>query len=278
MKPLQSMSFRSGTLVTIHKHIPILFFSLIFLWGCKNRGSEPSTELNQGVLFQVSVIDALLQGLFDGTYPVDEMMKKGNFGIGTFHALDGEMIILNDTLFQVVSSGEVKMPSGNILTPFAVITEFKSDKQISVGELSFDSLKTAFSQYFPTPNMFYAVKMQGEFRRVRTRSVPEQIKPYPTLAQVAAGQPEFTFENVNGVIVGFYCPHFVKGINVTGLHLHFLTEDRKGGGHLLDFEMNSGIMEIGYLHDFRLLLPEKGDFFGGDFTKDRTSELEKIEN
>jgi len=272
------MSFRSETIVPIYKQIPILFIPLVLLWSCNNSGREHSKESNQGILFQVSVIDALLQGLFDGVYPVDKMMEKGDFGIGTFHALNGEMIILNDTLFQVVSSGEVNMPSGNILTPFAVITEFKSDKQISLGELSFDSLKNSFSQYFPTPNMFYAIKMQGEFRRVRTRSVPEQSKPYPTLAEVAAVQPEFTFENVEGVIVGFYCPHFVKGINVTGLHLHFLTGDRKGGGHLLDFEMKSGSMEIGYLPDFRLLLPEEGDFFEGDFTKDRTKELEKIEN
>ncbi|MCH6198144.1 acetolactate decarboxylase [Aquiflexum sp. LQ15W] len=239
---------------------------------------ETPKELNQeGILFQVSVIDALLQGLYDGVYPVGKMMEKGDFGIGTFHALDGEMIILNDTLFQVVSSGEVLRPSGDILTPFAVITNFRSDKQLSLVELSFDSLKGGFSHYFPTPNMFYAVKLQGEFRFVRTRSVPLQTKPYPDLAEVAAGQPEFDFENVTGDIVGFYSPNFVKGLNVSGLHLHFLTTDRTGGGHILNFEMKSGTMEIGLLSQYQLILPERSDFFRGDFTNDRSAELEKIE-
>lgn len=260
------------------KLILILCSALISMWGCKYEPVETPKELKQGVLFQVSVIDALLQGLYDGVYSVDKMMEKGDFGIGTFHALDGEMIILNDTLFQVVSSGEVKMPSVDILTPFAVVTEFKSDKQFSLVEISFDSLKMGFSQFFPTPNMFYAVKLQGEFRFVRTRSVPVQVKPYPPLADVAAVQPEFTFENVTGDIVGFFCPEYVRGLNVTSLHLHFLTGDRRGGGHLLDFKMKSGKMEIGYLPDYRLVLPEGGDFFLGDFTKDRTAELEKIEN
>jgi len=138
-------------------------------------------------------------------------------------------------------------------------------------------LKTNFSRYFPTPNIFYAVKMTGEFSYMKTRSVPAQSKPYLPLVEVTKTQPEFEFTNVKGDIVGFYCPAYAQGINVTGLHLHFLTADRKGGGHILAFRVKNATLELEYLSDYRLILPTSGDFLGGDFTVDRTDDLENAE-
>jgi len=120
--------------------------------------------------------------------------------------------------------------------------------------------------------------MKGQFSFMKTRSVPAQSKPYPPLAEVTKTQPEFEFNNVEGEIVGFYCPAYAQGINVTGLHLHFLTADRTGGGHILAFEITNATLEIGYLSDYRLILPTSGDFLGSDFTIDRTDDLEEAEN
>lgn len=250
--------------------IPILF------WSC-NKETEYPQDTTSGSLVQVSVIDALLQGIYDGCYSTGNLLKHGNTGIGTFHALDGEMMILNDTAFQILSSGEVLVPDTSILTPFASITEFRADATYPVTNFTFDSLRNRFDQYFPTKNLFYVIKIKGKFSQMHTRSVPRQEKPYPPLSEVTANQPEFHFENVTGDLVGFYCPEFAKGINVTGMHLHFLTGDRKGGGHILDFILDSGSLEIGYIYDYRLILPEEGDFFGGDFSVDRQDELEEVE-
>ena len=85
----------------------------------------------------------------------------------------------------------------------------------------------------PTPNLIYAIKIEGVFKKVLTRSVPRQKKPYQPLTEIVKTQSTFQFENVEGVIVGIRCPTFMKGINVTGYHLHFLTKDRKAGGHVL---------------------------------------------
>lgn len=240
-----------------------------------NKEKLPSSN---GTLIQISVIDALLQGIYDGNFPIADLYKYGNYGIGTFNGLDGEMIVFNDTVYQVTSKGVVDKPSSDLLTPFAAVTTMKKDTSFNLNNSSFDLLKQNFDLYFPTPNIFYIVKIEGEFSYVKTRSVPKQSKPYPPLVEVTANQPEFEFGNVKGDIIGFYCPQYAKGINVTGLHLHFLNQSRTGGGHILEFELKTGTIEIGYLLNYRLILPAGGDFYGGDFTLDRSYDLEKAEN
>lgn len=110
------------------------------------------------------------------------------------------------------------------------------------------------------------------------RSVPAQEKPYPQLVEVTKNQPEFEFNDVKGTIAGFRCPSYVKGINVAGYHLHFLTEDKTGGGHVLEFSLIEGILALDYTSDFYLVLPrEKGAFFSTDLSKEREEELKEVE-
>lgn len=258
------------------KKLTFIIFSLsLLLGGCEKE--EVNSSSSKGIIIQVSVIDALLQGFYDGFVTTDSLLGWGNFGIGTFHALNGEMMILNDTVFQILSSGAIVIPTPDITTPFASITQFYSDTTFKLADISYDTLKADFNQYFPTPNLFYAVKIKGEFSYMKTRSVPEQTKPYPPLLEVTKSQPEFEFSSVKGDIVGFYCPAYAEGINVTGFHLHFLNADRNGGGHVLAFQIKNATLEVGYLSDFRLILPTSGDFLGGDFTIDRSDDLDQAE-
>jgi acetolactate decarboxylase len=254
----------------------LLILVSVILSACKT-GIEKTGEEEERVLVQVSVIDGLLQGIYDGTYPIGKLLDRGNMGTGTFDKLNGEMMILNDTAFQILSSGRVVIPAPETLTPFAAITEFRADTSFLISEITFDSIEAAFDHFFPTPNLFYAIHIKGDFRYVKTRSVPEQSKPYPPLVEVTRKQPEFEFENVKGDIAGFYTPDYTKGIAITGFHLHFLNSDRTGGGHITRFTLIEGTMEIGFLSDFQLILPEEGDFFLGNFNVDRTKELEEVE-
>lgn len=259
------------------KHALLILFLSLLISACHCDVEDACTP-QKGTLVQVSVIDALLQGIYDGYYPIGELSQHGNYGIGTFDGLDGEMVVFNDTVFQVVSSGEVKTPAASVLTPFAAVTHFYADTTFALEQLSFAELKANFDTFFPTPNIFYVVKMSGEFTTMKTRSVPKQSKPYPPLVEVTKDQPEFEFENVKGDIIGFYCPAYAEGINVTGLHLHFLNSNRTGGGHILEFSLKQGSLEIGYLMNYELILPEGGDFYGGDFTIDRSDDLEEAES
>jgi acetolactate decarboxylase len=98
----------------------------------------------------------------------------------------------------------------------------------------YGQLEQYLDKLLPTENIFYAIKIEGTFKYIKTRSVPKQNKPYPPLVEVVKNQPTFEFHNVKGTIVGFRCPSYVEGINVPGYHLHFITGDKKAGGHLLE--------------------------------------------
>ena len=76
---------------------------------------------------------------------------------------------------------------------------------------------------------------------------------------------------------GFFCPEFVKGINVSGYHLHYLSDDKTFGGHLLDFKLKSGILKLDKIQKFEMQLPESDSFQKTEYKTDRTGELEKVE-
>ncbi len=48
---------------------------------------------------------------------------------------------------------------------------------------------------------------------------------------------------MRGTVIGFRCPNYAVGLNVPGDHLHFITDDRKHGGHILGLE-SDGDAEI----------------------------------
>ncbi|MGP0047135.1 MAG: acetolactate decarboxylase, partial [Syntrophobacteraceae bacterium] len=201
-----------------------LIFILIFTGnsGALAQGRE---------MTQYSTIDVLMKGIYDGYVPIGEMLLHGDTGIGTFDGLDGEMVVVDGIAYQVTADGVVHIPAPTMTTPFAEVTFFHDDQEkVLPPGANLESFTREVDAIIPTPNIFYAVRIDGTFAKVITRSVPKQSKPYRPLTEIVKTQPTFTFENVRGVIVGWRCPAFVKGINVPGYHLHFLTEDRKGGG------------------------------------------------
>jgi acetolactate decarboxylase len=228
---------------------------------------------------QTATIDALLTGAYDGSMTCRELLSHGSLGIGTFDRLDGEMVLVDGNLYQVKADGKVYTPDRALTTPFAAVCSFAADKTVMLSRgMDFPAVQRALDEAAPNPNLFCAVRISGTFARMRTRSVPAQGKPYPPLAQVTSHQPEFFMENVSGQIVGFRCPAWVKGINVPGYHLHFISDDRTRGGHILDFEMTEGRAGVDVCHRLLLILPGQDEMFGAaDLSKDRAGELEAVE-
>lgn len=230
------------------------------------------------VLTQVSTIDALLNGLYDGETTVKELGEWGDFGIGTFDALDGEMVAVDGQFYQVTSRGTVEIPSPEIKTPFAAVTFFESDNKHPLQPgIDLQAFQGVMDDLIPTQNIFYAIRIEGSFQIVQTRSVPRQIKPYKPLSEITSSQPIFNLENVKGTIVGFRSPSYVNGINVPGYHLHFLTEDKKAGGHVLNFTLQEGVLQIDETRAFLMILPDDQNFDRLDLTVDRESELKQVE-
>ncbi len=247
--------------------------ALAFLFsGCNSQNGNGIT--------QVATIDALLTGVYDGHMSLETLRSYGDFGIGTFEGLDGEMILLNGTFYKVRSDGKVYLPPLSERTPFASVTKFVPDHKKSLLEpIDMKELEAAIDNLAPEQNRFVAFIVHGAFRHVKTRNVPAQKKPYPPLSEVAKTQPVFTLSNVRGTLIGFRSPAFVQGINVPGYHIHFLADDLSGGGHVLELEMSWGVLEADTVHQWlHLYLPSgSASFDAADLTRDRSSELNAVE-
>jgi acetolactate decarboxylase len=241
-------------------------------------GQQPAAATDHDTLYQVSTIGALMQGDFDGVMNESELQRHGDMGIGTIDGLDGEMIAVDGTYYQIKSDGIAYQVNGSMTVPFAAVTFFETDRTLHVGNANnMTALTGQIDRGLPSKNYFYAFHIDRTFPYVKTRSIPKQEKPYSNLTVAAAGQSVFEFHNVTGSIVGFYTPSYASGVNVPGYHLHFITQDRKAGGHVLDVAVDNASVQLDLTPDFYMELPENENFAGTDLTGDQQQALEKVE-
>lgn len=230
-----------------------------------SAGPSGSNDL----LFQVSTISALMDGAFDGSMTAGELMMHGDFGLGTFDALDGEMVGLDGRFYQVRADGSVDEVDDSMLIPFADVTFFDVDEEVALSSSNMTQVERYLEGLLPTRNIFYAIMIDGTFSHVRTRSVPAQSKPYPNLTVALMNQSIFELYNQSGTVVGFWMPSYASGLNIPGYHLHFINDERTAGGHLLDFQLMEGRAYIDCTDGLMMVLPASEEF--------HKAELEKID-
>src|SRR5262249_43965491 len=151
-----------------------------------------------------------------------------------------ELVELEGRFYQVRTDGRATPVADTERTPFAVVKQFRTDRTVPLSErVNYTQLEQFLDRALPSRNILYAVRIQGRFDSVVTRSVPRQRPPYPPLAEAVKQQRTFSFRDVDGTIVGFRMPDYMRGLNVPGYHFHFLTADRNAGGHILACEMQN---------------------------------------
>jgi acetolactate decarboxylase len=230
-----------------------------------------STTLH--TLFQVSTSGALVAGIYDKEVSVRTILEHGDLGLGTFAHLDGEMVVLDGHAYQVRGTGDVTEASPDAWVPFAVVTRFAPETNATLGPVSsFQDLERLCDRYRKSGNLFYALRLDGHFARVRTRAVNPPVAG-ARLLDAAKSQSEFNFKNVSGTLVGLWSPGFSSAFSVAGYHLHFLSSDQRQGGHLLDLEAEQLQLQLETLKDFHLILPESEGFLKADLSKNTAEEL-----
>ncbi|HLH75750.1 MAG TPA: acetolactate decarboxylase [Candidatus Binataceae bacterium] len=230
-------------------------------------------EVNHATIFQVSTSSALVEGVYQGAVRVGKLREHGNLGLGTFDHLDGEMVVVDGEFYQVRADGTVSRAADDMLSPFAVVTDFAPDHEAALARCaSLTELTAAFDSLRDSPNFFFALRADGRFERVHTRAMCRSEEGVP-LAEAAAHQPEFEFGPVEGTLVGFWAPQYTKTLNVPGYHLHFVDRERGRGGHLL--ECSSGALELKCqrVTGLTVALPETADFIKADFSRDPSAAL-----
>ncbi|MCB0108556.1 MAG: acetolactate decarboxylase, partial [Caldilineaceae bacterium] len=220
----------------LSNRLPCYMMAIFFITLCAGCAQPTTvTHANRETLFQTSTLHALEAGVYDGEMTIGQLKQQGDFGLGTFTALDGEMVMVNGEVYRVDDQGVVHVVDNTATTPFAAVTGFAADETTALhSAFTCSQLQSYLDARLPRHDVPYALRVEGRFSALTVRSVPAQQKPYPPLADALAGQVVFEKQTISGSMIGFRLPDYLAGTNVAGYHFHFLSDDKQVGGHVLD--------------------------------------------
>jgi acetolactate decarboxylase len=243
------------------------------------RHTDLHAEHQPHVLFQASTIGALLEGAYDGDVSFAELARHGDLGLGTLNALDGEMIAVSGSFYRAGVDGAVHEVRPTAKTPFAVMVFFTPTAEVELaGPLAQDELLAHLDELAPARAVSWAVRIDGSFEMVRARSVPKQKPPYRPLTEVVAEQHVFELKDVAGTMLGFRFPDYSEGIEVSGYHLHFISEDRARGGHVLDCRSRDVRVALDPSSDLHVELPPGIDLAAPELQGSTHEALDRVEH
>ncbi|KRK88673.1 acetolactate decarboxylase [Lentilactobacillus sunkii] len=220
-------------------------------------------------LYQHGTLALLVPGLLKGTLTMGDLLKHGDTGIGTGEGLDGELIILDGKPYQVNSKGNVNVVPNSFNMPFANIHFANYSPLAELEDVSQDDLEKQVLSLMHANNTFFSIKITGSFTNVKTRAVKKSVPPFKTLAETAKNQSIFTRDKVEGTLISYFSPELFDGAAVAGFHNHFLSDDRKFGGHLLDFHLDKGDVSYQLFDTLEQHLPvNDDDYMKHDFSAD----------
>jgi acetolactate decarboxylase len=218
-------------------------------------------------VYQTSTMAALLDGIYDGDVTIAELLTHGDFGLGTFNHLDGEMVVLDGVCHHLRSDGSAGVAAPNDQTPFAAVTWFKPETTIAVSARTRrPEILAAIDHAVKTANLIQAIRIEGTFATVKTRTVEAQTRPYPPMTEATANEPVTELHDVAGTLAGYRTPDYEQGISVAGYHLHFINQARTKGGHSLDFELTEGQIAISTSSELHLSLPRTQAFLDANMS------------
>lgn len=233
-------------------------------------------------MFQVSTLHALAAGYTQGVITVQELEGLGNVGLGTFEGVDGEMIMLDGVCYRARQDGSVVRPDSNVGVPFASVASVRGGISFDLeGALGLDALKHELTckadESFALNSMHIAL-VSGTFDRVSARSESAYRADHITLKDMlAATQREFAFEKLDGTLVCVYHPDYMDGINAPGWHVHFLSKDRKWGGHVFDVSLARGSAVMHRIDRIEIQLPATAAFDTYSLKETSQEEISEIE-
>lgn len=205
-----------------------------------------AAQESNAMIYQGSTIEALLAGNYDGVASVEDILSKGDTGLGTFAGLDGEMIVLGGKVYKAAKDGSVTVQSDAAQSPFYAVSSFKSSEKVALQGSGYDyaELKAKLDLLRKRTDLPHLIVLSGKFAAVKVRSAGPFSRPFPLLSAALQSQSVYEYENLSGVLVGFWLPAYLGNTNASGYHLHFISDDRSKGGHLLELRLLEGDVRI----------------------------------
>jgi len=235
-------------------------------------------EIQHHSIFQVSTSSALVEGVFQGCVCVADLMRHGDFGLGTFDSLDGEMIVIEGECFQARSDGTVVRAADDELTPFAVVTRFTADDQFQFEQVTdWRHLVAQLDQHRSSDNSFVGIRIAGMVDRIQLRAACRSESGVD-LVDATAHQSEFELSDIAGTLIGFWSPPFSGAVSFAGYHLHFISDDRLHGGHVLSVLANDLHVDLHRVNDLHVAIPETEEFLSAALHADNDKAISIAES
>ena len=241
------------------------------------RALANELDANHHSLFQVSTSQALVEGVFSGSIRVENLLHHGDFGLGTFDGLDGEMVILEGSCYQVTAGGTAHKVALDTMVPYATVTRFYADRSFQLSSVkNFSNLQQQLDQLRDSNNLFVAFRIDGIFSNLSLRAAC-RAEPGEKLVQAIEHQSKFLLDQAEGTLVGFWSHNYSSSISVPGYHFHFLNSARTLGGHVFDLVANDLQVEIHQEMDIHLAIPETAEFLAANLQRNSDEALAKVE-
>jgi acetolactate decarboxylase len=268
------------------------FLATGLLWGLTmSAGCAPATMPAQAApppvcpvdhgpdaLVQFSLLSALAAGDYEDGASLRTVLTAGDFGIGTFDRLEGEMILLDGFMLQALGNGILRPAWLDGTTPFAAVKFFRPDGKLdSLSAVSLEDFDKQLDAKLPRRNSPYALRLEAKFPTLTLRSVPAQMPPFRPLVEVVKDQSTWHHRNLRGTLIGFRCPAWVGTLNVAGYHWHFVSSDRTIGGHVLTCEIADGTLHFDECQALEIRLPKSASFDRFDAKQVDQRDIDRIE-
>jgi acetolactate decarboxylase len=205
-------------------------------------------------LWQSMPSSAFKAGLYRGYLTVAEAREHGNFGVGEYEFLDGEVTAIDGKYYRQTAEGKLLPLADEERLCFASVAPFAPTDDLALdGGLTDATIQPLFLKAFNTPNGVFAMRIDGSFTQVTATAIARQNEPFLTFDKVT--HVPFHFQNVTGTMVCFYEPGYLGQTGIAGFHFHFLAADRTGGGHVTGFTLAEGSALWCRLGGFALRIP-----------------------
>ena len=230
--------------------LSVLIFTLVIF----TIFSQQTPLQSNGVLFQVSSLASLVNGSYEGKMTVHDLLNHGDFGLGAVEYMDGELVCLDAECYRVTLDGMAHELSPGSKVAFASVVFFQPNKTFDIPQpQNFTGLQKYLDDKLMAKDDIFAIKIDGFFSDITTRTVHKQDKLYVPLSEVIANQTISHLYNTHGTLVGFYVPDYMKEINVVKYHFHFLTDNKEFGGHVLGFDMTNGTGYVSKINEVSIV-------------------------
>lgn len=232
---------------------------------------------NKQQIYQTGTINSLINAVYDGDTTIGEIKGHGDFGLGTFDMVDGEMIVCDNVYYRADQDGNLSIVNDDVTVPFAVVSKFNPSIEMGLNNKSFNDLEVYLTELFPSKNMVYSIKITGHFTKILLRSEACQPRTYRKMSETMPDlQKTFSQENVDGVLIGVWFPKYLEQLNVPGFHFHYVDSARQVGGHVFNFELSKGRVFIQELKSLQVDLIDNDEFANADLVSG-TESIDQLE-